>query len=141
MRYPFFMYHTSPPCPFCQQIQPVVYWGKNESKTRRFRCKDCDKTFTTSPKSNRITAEKEALIGKLLEERLSVEAIARATNSAKRTVYNVLKKRLQLPPTSPTPPSTENTMPSNSTNFVSARSAICGFGQRFRATQGKSSLG
>ena len=129
------MYDTSPPCPFCEQIQPVVYWGTNESKTRRFRCKNCDKTFTTQPKSNRISAEKEALIGKLLEERLSVEAIARVTNAAKRTVYNVLKKRLQLPLTSPPPASTENTIPSNSTNYVSARSAICGSGQRFRATR------
>ena len=95
LRYDFFMYKTSPPCPFCQQIQPVVYWGTNESKTRRFRCKECNKTFTTEPKSNRIPLEKEQLIAKLLQERLSIEAIARVTNSAKRTVYNVLKKTQQ----------------------------------------------
>jgi transposase-like protein len=92
------MYDTSPPCPFCQQIQPVVYWGTNESHTRRFRCKDCNRTFTTNPKSKHIPAEKEVLISKLLQERLSIEAIARATNSAKRTVYNVLKKTQQTSP-------------------------------------------
>jgi transposase-like protein len=99
------MYYTSPPCPFCQQTQPIVYWGTNESKTRRFRCKDCNKTFTTQPKSNRITPEKEALISKLLEERLSIEAIARATNAAKRTVYNVLKKTKSVSQTNQTNPS------------------------------------
>jgi transposase-like protein len=89
------MYKSWPECPFCQRSLPVVYWGTNDSKTRRFRCKDCDKTFTKQPKSRKISAQKEVLITKLLEERLSIEAIARATNSAKRTVYNVLKKRQQ----------------------------------------------
>ncbi|MDX1931071.1 MAG: helix-turn-helix domain-containing protein [Capsulimonadales bacterium] len=104
------MYNTSPPCPFCQQIQPVVYWGTNESKTRRFRCKDCNKTFTLDPIAKHISPEKEALIARLLQERLSVEAIARATRCAKRTVYNVLKKTQQTSSESPIPPAI---LPSN----------------------------
>ena len=100
------MYNSWPECPFCRQSLPVVYWGTNRNKTHRLRCKDCQKTFTQEPKSCRIAPEKEALIGRLLDERLSVEAIARVTNSAKRTVYNVLKKRQQPPSQSPTPPLT-----------------------------------
>ena len=96
------MYDSAPHCPRCDDARPVLYWGTNESGTRRFRCKDCQFTFTDKPRSNRITAEKEALIVKLLEERLSVAAIARATNAAKRTVYNVLKKKgVPAPPRMP----------------------------------------
>ena len=96
------MYASAPHCPRCDDARPVLYWGTNESGTRRFRCKDCDQTFTAEPKSNRISPEKEALIQRLLEERLSVAAIARATHSAKRTVYNVLKKTgVPAPPRKP----------------------------------------
>ena len=82
-----------PPCPVCQQVISVVFWSKNtSSKTQRFKCNDCNKTYTKNPKSNRVTPEKEQLILRLLEEKLSVEAIARATHSAKKTIYDILKK-------------------------------------------------
>lgn len=93
------MYSTCEDCPFCQSQKNVVYWGKNEgppgTRTQRFKCRACNKTFTKNPKSKTISPEKERLIQNCLEERLSIEAIARTTNSAKRTVYNVLKKQNQ----------------------------------------------
>ena len=97
------MHYSWPDCPFCHNSLPVVYWGTNRNKTKRFRCKDCQKTFTEQPQSNRISAEKEALLTRLLQERLSIEAIARATNAAKRTVYNVLKKTQQTTEATPHP--------------------------------------
>jgi transposase-like protein len=87
------MYDVVESCPFCGQNKPVVYWSKNRGGTQRYRCNACHKTFTAKPDSNRITPQKEQLIERALEERLSIEAIARLTKSAKRTVYNVLKKR------------------------------------------------
>ena len=91
------MYAHVEACPLCQQTKPVVHWSKNRGGTKRYRCKDCQKTFTPKPDSNRITPEKEALILRALEERLAIEAIARLCHCAKRTVYNVLKKRDSAP--------------------------------------------
>ena len=89
------MYDTVEPCPTCQQTQPVVYWGKNSGGTQRLRCPDCNKTFTPKPGTNRISAEKEQLIERSLSERLSIEAIARLTHSAKKTIYKVQKRGIQ----------------------------------------------
>jgi transposase-like protein len=57
------------------------------------QCEDCGKTFTPEPRSNRLSKEKEELIERALEERLSIEAIARLLKVAKKTVYKILKKR------------------------------------------------
>jgi len=87
------MYLHCEECPICQSQKPVVYWGKNRNGTRRFKCRTCDKTFTHNPGTSRISPEKEQLIQSLLEERMSIEGIARVARCAKRTVYNILKKR------------------------------------------------
>jgi transposase-like protein len=86
------MYDTVEPCPHCQQTKPVVYWGKNRGGSQRLRCRECNKTFTLKPGSNRISAEKQQLIERSLAERLSIEAIARLTHSAKKTIYKVQKR-------------------------------------------------
>ena len=88
------MYDTVEPCPRCHQTKPVVYWGKNRGGTQRLRCKACDQTFTPKPGSNRISAEKEQRIERSLSERLSIEAIARLSHAAKKTIYQVQKKGL-----------------------------------------------
>lgn len=88
------MYDVVESCPFCLQNKPVVYWGKNRGGTRRYRCKVCQKTFTPEPGTNRISAEKEQMIQRALEERLSIEAAARLCKAAKKTIYKVLKKRI-----------------------------------------------
>jgi transposase-like protein len=98
------MYSECENCPTCQSQKAVVYWGKNRNGTRRFKCRACVKTFTPKPGTNRISPEKERLIQSLLEERMSIEAIARVARCAKRTAYNILKKRSSesTPPTSST---------------------------------------
>lgn len=88
------MYRMAAPCPFCDQAIPVYRWGTNQSGTKRYRCIDCKKCFTVDPHSNRVTAAKELLIERALEERLSIEATARLLKVAKKTIYKVLKKRV-----------------------------------------------
>ena len=85
------MYDTVEPCRYCQQSQPVVYWGKNRGGSQRLRCQSCNRTFTPQPGTNKISADKEQLIERCLAERLSIEAIARLTRSAKKTIYKVQK--------------------------------------------------
>jgi transposase-like protein len=92
------MYSHVPACPHCQKSACVVRFGYNRSGTYRCQCEDCDKTFTPEPRSNRLSPEKEELIERALEERLSIEAIeaiARLFQVAKKTVYKILKKRQQ----------------------------------------------
>ena len=79
-------------CPRCQAERHVQRHGKNPSGTYRCRCTACNKTFTPHPKPTTISDEKRQLIHQLLEERLSIEAIARVTHSAKLTIYNEVKK-------------------------------------------------
>jgi transposase-like protein len=86
------MYDTVEPCPHCQQTKPVVYWGKNRGGTQRLRCRACNKTFTPKPGTKHISADKEQLIQRSLAQRLSIEAIARLTHSAKKTIYKVQKR-------------------------------------------------
>ena len=89
------MSHPVPACPYCQQSASVVRFGYNRSGTYRCQCETCDKTFTPEPRSNRLSQEKEEMIERALEERLSIEAIARLLKVAKKTVYKVLKKSEQ----------------------------------------------
>ncbi len=82
-------------CPFCQQAEPVVRHGTNRGGTARCRCKACNKTFTPQPNTRKTTPQTEEKIMRALEERLSIEATARLLKVAKKTIYQVLKKRQQ----------------------------------------------
>ncbi len=70
-------------CPHCSSSD-IIRFGTNRSGTPRCRCKseDCKKTFTLSPKSCTVSAEKEAAIGYpskmggALAERISQAGIA-----------------------------------------------------------------
>jgi transposase-like protein len=82
-------------CPYCQATAPVVRYGTNRSGSARCQCTACERTFTPKPHSRRVTEEKEEAILRALEERLSLEAIARLLKVAKKTIYKILKKRKQ----------------------------------------------
>ncbi len=81
-------------CAHCDQSARVVRRGFNRNGTQRLQCPECGKTWTPEGKSRRISAEKEALIEKALQERLSQRAIARALSAGRATVQKVLKKSL-----------------------------------------------
>ncbi len=84
-------------CPHCQQSARVVRRGFNRCGTQRLLCRDCGKTWTPEGKSRTLSAEKEALIEKALQERLSQRAIARALSAGRETVRRVLKKSRKKP--------------------------------------------
>lgn len=79
-------------CPYCQRTEPVVRFGTNRSGSARCLCNACDRTFTPRPRSRRVTPAKEEAVLRALEERLSIEAIARMHKMAKKTIYKILKK-------------------------------------------------
>ncbi len=84
-------------CPGCGYGERVVRFGFNKSGTRRLRCQGCRRIWTPAPKSRALSAEKEALIEKALQERLSQRAIARTFRVARTTVRALLKKSLASP--------------------------------------------
>ena len=79
-------------CPHCERPEAVVRFGFTDGGRQRLRCKECCKTWTPEGPGRRISAEKEALIEKALQERLSQRAIARSLSAGRETVRRVLKK-------------------------------------------------
>lgn len=85
-------------CRFCGLFESVIRFGFNRNGTPRLRCTECRKTWSPEGKSRTISAEKETLIEKALQERLSQRAIARTLSAGRQTVRRVLKKVSRQPP-------------------------------------------
>ena len=79
-------------CPHCHNSAPVVKHGVTDSGAPRCRCKACNKTFAVNPKSKAVTAEKEELVLRCLNERTSIRGICRSAKVEPNTVYSILKK-------------------------------------------------
>ncbi len=79
-------------CPHCKKSEAVVRFGFTDGGRQRLRCKACCKTWTPEGPGRHISAEKETLIEKALQERLSQRAIARTLSAGRETVRRVLKK-------------------------------------------------
>lgn len=67
-----------PACPRCHATH-VVRNGKTRAGSANFLCRGCNRRFVADPKRAPITEEKKELVRRLLLERLSLRAIARAT--------------------------------------------------------------
>jgi transposase-like protein len=67
-----------PPCPRCGATH-VVRNGPNAAGTPSFRCRSCRRRFVAAPRKRPVPQEKRSLIRRLLLERLSLRAVARAT--------------------------------------------------------------
>jgi len=78
-------------CPQCNDTA-VIKFGTNRSGTPRCRCLGCGRTFTRGAKSRAMTPERQALILRALQERISQRGIARALKVGRQTVRAVRKK-------------------------------------------------
>jgi transposase-like protein len=74
-----------PPCPRCAATH-VVRNGPNASGTQTFRCRACGRRFVAAPRKGPVGVEEQALVRRLLAERLGVRAIARATGRSRSWV-------------------------------------------------------
>ena len=66
-----------PPCPRCSAAH-VVRNGPTRHGVPSFRCRDCGRRFVADPKKGPVSEERRELVRRLLGERLSLRAIARA---------------------------------------------------------------
>src|SRR3954454_6614561 len=66
-----------PPCPRCHAAH-VVRNGRTVAGSPNFLCRGCHRRFVARPKRDPITEERRELVRRLLLERPSLRAIARA---------------------------------------------------------------
>ncbi|WP_246523381.1 IS1/IS1595 family N-terminal zinc-binding domain-containing protein [Gemmata palustris] len=71
-----------PPCPRCSGTH-VVRNGANASGTPVFRCQACRRRFVAAPKKGPVGASDQALVLRLLGERVGIRAIARITGRSR----------------------------------------------------------
>ncbi len=71
-----------PPCPRCSATH-VVRNGPTHSGKPSFRCRGCGRRFVAHPEKGPVTNGQKALVRRLLGERLSLRAIARATGHSR----------------------------------------------------------
>src|SRR5581483_8741409 len=71
-----------PPCRRCAATH-VVRNGPNSAGTPTFRCRGCGHRFVAAPKRGPVAEGQKALVRRLLGERLSLGAIARATGRSR----------------------------------------------------------
>lgn len=67
-----------PPCPRCGATH-VVRNGPNHSGTPSFRCRVCGRRFVERPQKGPVSDATQALVRRLLGERMALRAIARVT--------------------------------------------------------------
>jgi insertion element IS1 protein InsB len=92
-----------PNCPRCGS-RSVIKNGHIHNGKPKFACKACRRQFVEKPQPHRITDESQALVDKLLLERLSLAGIVRATGvSARWLQYYVNAKYAAGPPVTAIP--------------------------------------
>ena len=66
-----------PSCPRCHATH-VVRNGRNRSGSPNFLCRGCGRQFVPAPRKGPVSDDTQALIRRLLRERMSLRGIARA---------------------------------------------------------------
>jgi transposase-like protein len=91
-----------PPCPRCGAAH-VVRNGASPSGTPTFRCRPCGRRFVVAPRKGPISGARRELIGRLLAERLSLRAIARAAGVSRSWLQSFVNGLYDATPWEPGP--------------------------------------
>jgi transposase-like protein len=83
-----------PPCPRCGQTH-VTRAGTTHTGVPSFRCKGCGRRFVADPKKGPVGDDRKELVRRLLAERLSLRAIARATGLSRSWVQGFVNTLYQ----------------------------------------------
>ena len=74
-----------PPCPRCSATH-VVRNGRTQAGSPNFLCRGCGRRFVPNPKRGPVPDDRKELVRRLLRERVSLRAIARATGLSRSWV-------------------------------------------------------
>jgi transposase-like protein len=91
-----------PPCPRCSATR-VVRKDPNTAGTPTFRCRQCGRRFVALPQKGPVGPEKRSLIRRLLGERLSLRAIARAVGVSRSWLQEFVNALYEQTPWEPGP--------------------------------------
>ena len=91
-----------PPCPRCAATH-VVRNGINSAGTPTFRCRPCGRRFVADPRKGPVSQERQALIRRLLLERLSLRAITRAVGVSRSWLQRFVNALYAQTPWEPGP--------------------------------------
>lgn len=89
-----------PPCPRCSATH-VVRNGPTRHGVPSFRCRGCGRRFVADPRKGPVSEERQELVRRLLAERLSLRAIARAVGVSRswlQTFVNAVYDRTPWEP-------------------------------------------
>lgn len=78
-------------CPNCNS-ENLVKNGFNKTDKQLYRCKQCGRQFVLNPKKSTISSDTKQLIDRLLLERLSLAAIARAVGVSETWLQHYVNK-------------------------------------------------
>ena len=91
-----------PPCPRCSATH-VVRNGPTRHGVPSFRCRPCGRRFVADPKKGPVPEERQELVRRLLGERLSLRAIARAVGVSRSWLQTFVNAVYDQTPWEPGP--------------------------------------
>ena len=88
-----------PPCPRCGAAH-VVRNGKTAAGSVNLLCRGCGRRFVPDPKRASVTPDREAVVRRLLLERVSLRGIARSAGVSRAWLQRFVNRlyREQTPP-------------------------------------------
>jgi transposase-like protein len=81
----------------------VVRNGPTHSGVPSFRCRECGRRFVARPRTGPVPDDRQALIRRLLAERLSLRAIARAVGVSRSWLQGFVNRVYDDTPRAPGP--------------------------------------
>ena len=93
---------SSSPCLRCSASH-VVRNGTDSAGTPTFRCRPCVRRFVADPRKGPVSQERQALIRRLLLERLSLRAITRAVGVSRSWLQRFVNALYAQTPWEPGP--------------------------------------
>jgi transposase-like protein len=82
-----------PNCPICVSAGSVKN-GHIHNGKQRYLCRVCSRQFVENPQQQEVSADKKALIDRLLLERLSMAGICRAVGVSERWLQTYVNKKI-----------------------------------------------
>ena len=82
-----------PNCPICESAGSVKN-GHIHNGKQRYLCRVCARQFVEHPQQQEVSADKKALIDKLLLERLSMAGICRVVGVSERWLQTYVNKKI-----------------------------------------------
>jgi len=90
-------------CPYCQNEDRQIKFGKNRSGSQKWRCKQCEKFYTPEPGEIGYSEEKRLQAVKMYADGMNLRRVARHLEVSPQSVANWVKAHAAQLPDAPQP--------------------------------------